>query len=168
MRYLGKLAVLALLVMAQGTLLPVFIPWLPLAPAFLYLIILSMRLERPYLLGAALWVGLVQDLLLGEMLGLSMFTNFVALALAWELKEELVDNAALTCGLRVVAATLVQELLITFVYYIRGLEHGNLLTILQINAGINLLSNLALYLILLAYLRLRGEGKIAALLEVKQ
>ncbi|MGI6364355.1 MAG: rod shape-determining protein MreD [Bacillota bacterium] len=168
MKYLANLAVLALLVMVQGTLLPAIIPWLPLAPAFIYLIILSMRLERPYLLGAALWTGLVQDLLLGEMLGLSMLTNFVAMAIAWELKESFVENAVLTCGLRVVAATLVQELLISFVYYVRGLEHGNLLSILQVNAGLNLLSNLGLYLLLLAFLRLRGEGKVSALLEVRQ
>ena len=167
MKYLANLAVLALLVMVQGTLLPAIIPWLPLAPAFIYLIILSMRLERPYLLGAALWTGLVQDLLLGEMLGLSMLTNFVAMAIAWELKESFVENAVLTCGLRVVAAT-VQELLISFVYYVRGLEHGNLLSILQVNAGLNLLSNLGLYLLLLAFLRLRGEGKVSALLEVRQ
>ena len=63
---------------------------------------------------------------------------------------------------------MVQELLISFVYSVRGLEHGNLLSILQVNAGLNLLSNLGLYLLLLAFLRLRGEGKVSALLEVRQ
>ncbi len=168
MKYAANLAVLTLMVMVAGTLLQVFVPWLPLAPAYLYLIILSMRLERPYLLGAALWTGLVQDILLGEMLGLTMLTNFVAMAIVWEVKEEFLDNPILTCGLRVVAATLVQELLITFVYYIRGAETGNLLAIFPVNAGVDLLANLGLYILYLAWLRLRGANKISAALEVRQ
>lgn len=155
-----------LLVMVASTLLQVFIPWLPLAPAFLYLIVLSMRLDRPYLLGAALWTGLVQDILLGEILGLTMLTNFVAMAIIWELKEKYWDNAILTCGLRVVTATLVQQLLIAFIYYIRGSDAGNL-AVLSVNAGVNLSANLGMYIIMLAWLRLRGAGKISAALEVR-
>lgn len=168
MKYLYNLGFLTVLVLVQGILLPVFIPWLPLAPAFLYLIVLSFRLDRPYLLGAALWTGLVQDILLGEMLGLTMLTNFVAMTIAWELKKSLFENAVFTCALRIVVATLVQELLIAFVYYIRGLGSGNLLLVLQINSGINLLSNLVLFILLLGWLRSRGEGKITAVLETKQ
>jgi len=167
-RFLYNLAVLTLLVIIQGTLLTVLVPWLPLAPAFIYLAILSLRLERPYLLAAALWTGLAQDILVGEMLGLTMLTNFVAMTIIWELKEEYLDNAVLTCGLRIAVATLVQELIIAFIYYIRGLESGSLVQVLQINAGINLLSNLSLYILFMVWLKIRGAGKVAAVLGAKR
>jgi len=149
-------------------MLPILFPALPMFPVFLYLTVLSMRLQRPYLLACALWAGLVQDVLVGQILGLSMLTNFVAMFVIWELKDSLLENTIMTCGLRLVVATLVQELLMGFLFYIRGLEPDNLLFILQINTGITLLSNLLLYFLFLALLRLRGQGKIAGVLGVEK
>lgn len=165
MKYLINLLTLALLVALQSTLLPVVFPWLPLTPAFVYLVVLSFRLPRRHLLIAALWAGLVQDVLLGEFLGLAMLTNYIAMAVTWELKEDLLENTVLTGGLRIIAATLLQEVLMAFVYYIRGLSVENLFYLLQVNAGTGLLSNLLLYLLLLAALRTRGSGRIEAVLE---
>jgi rod shape-determining protein MreD len=168
MRFFYTLLGLTLLIVFQSTLLPVIVPWLPLNPTFLFLVVLSFRLDRTLLLLAGLWAGLVQDVLLGEMLGLFMMANFIALAVIWELKEELLEDVILTCGLRVVVATLIHEVLMSFIYYIRGLEVARLLYILQLNAGITLLSNLVLYILLLAWLRTRGSGKIGALLEARR
>lgn len=167
MKYLKTLAVLALLVILQTTLFPLLIPWLPLAPAFLYLVILSFRLQRTFLLVAALWTGLVQDILVGEIFGLTVFTNYVAMAVIWEFKDDLLDNVMVTCGVRVVIATLVQEFLTAFVYYVYSTGSGNIFNTLQISAGLNLLSNLLLYAIILLGLRMRGTEKVSAFLEAK-
>jgi len=106
--------------------------------------------------------------MLGEILGLFMLANFLAMSIIWEFKKGWLDNAVLTCGLRLVIATLTQEILMTLVYYIRGLEQSNLSFVMQINAGNNLLSNLLLFVLLLAWLRIRGSGRVEAALEAKQ
>lgn len=165
MKYVYNFAVLTLLVILQGTLFPVLIPWLNITPAFVFLTLLSFRFSRTYLLTAALWAGLVQDLLMGEVLGLFMLTNFIAMAIAWELKEDFLDNRVLTVGLRIAVATLIQEVILGFSFYIRGLDSKSLLAVLQLSAGTNLLSNLILYILLLGWLRLRGSDKIEAALE---
>lgn len=167
MKYFFSFAVLTVLVLLQGTLLPVIFPWLVLNPALVFLIILSFRFKRSYLLGAALWSGLVQDILMGEVLGLFMLTNFVAMVFVWELSDSLLDNRVLTGGLRVVVATLIQEALLTFVWYIR-LNPENLMRFFQLNAGKNLLSNLMLYILLLLWLRSRGRDKIEAAMEAME
>ena len=168
MRYFYSLLGLTLLIVFQGTFLPVIIPWLPLSPALLFLVILSFRLERTQLLVAGLWAGFVQDILLGQMLGLFMMANFLALIVIWELKEELLEDVIMTCGLRLIVATLIQEVLMTFIYYIQGWEPTRLLFVMQLNAGINLLSNLLLLGLLLAWLRMRGSDKIGTLLGGKR
>ncbi|HOB35082.1 MAG: rod shape-determining protein MreD [Firmicutes bacterium] len=167
MKYLRVLAVLAFLVIVQTTLLPRLFPWLPLAPAFLYLVVLSFRLPRNFLLTAGLWSGLVQDILVGEVFGLTMFTNYIAMAVVWEFKDDLLDNAVVTCGVRVVIATLVQEFLTAFVYYIYSAGSGHISNTLQISAGLNLLSNLLLYALFMLWLRLRGSEKVSAFLEAR-
>lgn len=169
MRYLYSLATLMLLVLLQGTLLPLAVPWLPLNPALLFLVFLSFRLQqRSQFLAAALWAGLVQDILFGEILGLFMLTSFIAAAVIWELKEGFLDNPVLTCGLRLIIATLIQELLIAFIFYIRGLEPNNLGHVLQVQAGLSLAGNLLLYFLVLAWLGLGGSQRIAAALEAKE
>lgn len=168
MRYAYTLLVLTLLVLVQSTFLHILIPWLPLNLALLFLIVLAVGMDRTSLLFAGVWTGFVQDILYGEALGLFMLANFIALALVWELKDSLMENPVLTTGLRLVVASLTIDLLMTFIYYIYGLESGNLLIALQLKAGINLVSNLLLYLLLLTWLRLRGSGKITAVLEARK
>ncbi|MDD4657539.1 MAG: rod shape-determining protein MreD [Eubacteriales bacterium] len=166
MKYVYSLLWLTGLVILQSTLLPVVFPWLPLAPAFVFLVVVSLRLERRFFLIAALWTGLVQDILLGEFLGLFMLLNFISAALIWEIKNELLDNLVLTGGLRLIAATLIQEILMAFIFYIRG--RANLGSALQINAGINLLSNLLLYILFMFISKLlRRRDKLEAVLEAK-
>ncbi|HBI56345.1 MAG TPA: hypothetical protein DDY38_05935, partial [Firmicutes bacterium] len=63
MKYAYSLLWLTGLVIFQSTLLPVVFPWLPLMPAFVFLVVISLRLERRLLLIAALWTGLIQDIL---------------------------------------------------------------------------------------------------------
>lgn len=167
MKYFYNFAVLTVLVLMQGTLLPVIFPWLVLNPALIFLIILSFRFKRSYLLWAALWSGLVQDILMGEVLGLFMLTNFIAMALIWELSDSLMDNRVLTGGLRVAVATLTQEALLAFVWYIRQ-NPENLIRFFQLNAGKNLLANIMLYILLLLYLRFRGREKIEAAMEAME
>jgi rod shape-determining protein MreD len=166
MKYAYSLLWLTGLVIFQSTLLPVVFPWLPLMPAFVFLVVISLRLERRLLLIAALWTGLIQDILLGEFLGLFMLLNFISAALVWEIKNELFDNLVLTGGLRLIAATLIQEILMAFIFYIRGT--ANLGSMLQVNAGIHLLSNLLLYVLFLVIFKLRRrQDNLEAVLEAK-
>lgn len=166
MKYVYSLLWLTGLVILQSTLLPVVFPWLPLAPAFVFLVVISLRFDRRFFLIAALWTGLVQDILLGEFLGLFMFLNFSSAALVWEIKKEWLDNLVLTGGLRLIAATLIQEFFMAFIFYIRGM--ANLTSALQINAGINLLSNLLLYILFLIIYKLRcRRDKLETVLEAK-
>lgn len=166
MKYAYSLLWLTGLVILQSTLLPVVFPWLPLMPAFVFLVVISLRLERKLLLIAALWTGLIQDILLGEFLGLFMLLNFISAALVWEIKNELFDNLVLTGGLRLIAATLIEEILMAFIFYIRGT--ANLGSMLQVNAGIHLLSNLLLYVLFLVIFKLRRrQDNLEAVLEAK-
>ncbi|HCX78133.1 MAG TPA: rod shape-determining protein MreD [Firmicutes bacterium] len=166
MKYAYSLLWLTGLVIFQSTLLPVVFPWLPLMPAFVFLVVISLRLERRLLLIAALWTGLIQDILLGEFLGLFMLLNFISAALVWEIKNELFDNLVLTGGLRLIAATLIEEILMAFIFYIRGT--ANLGSMLQVNAGIHLLSNLLLYVLFLVIFKLRRrQDNLEAVLEAK-
>jgi len=167
-KYWRNYPILALLVILQGTLLPTVIPWVTLTPAFVFLAILSLRLPRYQLLLCALWTGLVQDVLLGEMFGLYMLTHFLAMAVIWELKEELLDNAILTGGLRLMAASMLQDLVIAFVCYVRGRGDSGLVLLLQTNAGTNLFSNLVMYIVYLSWLSLRGKHRIENVLEAKK
>lgn len=166
MKYVYTLLCLTGLVIVQSTFLPVIFPWLPLLPAFVFLVVLSLRLERGFSLIAALWTGLVQDILIGDMLGLFMLLNFISVALAWEINNKWLNNLVITGGLRIIAATLMHELGMAFIMYIRTRE--NLTSLLQVNAGFSLLSNLLLYILLLVWYRVRHRGtNLEAVLEAK-
>ena len=166
MKYVYTLLCLTGLVILQNTFIPVLFPWLPFMPAFVFLVVLSLRLDRSFLLIAALWTGLVQDILIGEMLGLFMLLNFISMALAWEIKKEWLNNHVITGGMRVIAATLIHEIVMAFIMYIRTRE--NLASVLQVNAGFSLLSNLLLYILLLLWYRVRHRGaNLEAVLEAK-
>lgn len=167
MKYVFSLLWLTALVIMQSTLFPLIFPWLPLAPALVYLVAASLVQERRLLLSAALWTGLVQDVLLGEVFGLFMLLNFVSMFFILEIKYEVFDSHILTGGLRLIAATLIQDILMAFIFYIQGIP--NLGPALQINAGINLLSNLIIYILFLIILKLRHPGdKLESVLEVKR
>ena len=166
MKYVYTLLGLTGLVILQNTFLPVLFPWLPFMPAFVFLVVLSLRLERSFLLIAALWTGLVQDILIGEMLGLFMLLNFISVALAWEIKNEWLNNLVVTGGLRIIAATIIQEAAMAFILYIR--TRDNLASELQVNTGFSLLSNLLLYILLLVWYRVRHRGvNLESVLEAK-
>lgn len=166
MKYAYPLLWLTGLLLLQSTLLPVLFPWLPLTPAFVYLIVFSLRTDRRFFLIAALWLGLVQDILLGEFFGLYMFLNFISAFFVWEVKNDLLDNLVLTVGLRLIAATLIQEALLAFIFYIRRM--ARLGTALQINSGLSLLSNLLLYVLYLTFIKLcRRHEKLETELEGK-
>lgn len=167
MKYVLSLLGLTGLVIIQSTFLPLVFPWLPLAPALVYLVMASMRQERKFLLIAALWTGLVQDILLGEVLGLFMLLNFISMFVILEIKYEIFDTYILTGALRLIAATLIQDIVMVFLLYIQGIP--NLGPALQVNVGINLLSNLILYAVFLIILKLRHPGdKLESVLEVKK
>jgi rod shape-determining protein MreD len=167
MKYVLSLLGLTGLMILQSTLLPFIFPWLPLSPALVYLVVASLGKERKFLLTAALWTGLVQDILLGEVLGLFMLLNFISMILVLEIKYEIFDTYILTGGLRLIAATLIQDIIMAFILYIQGIP--NLGPALQINVGINLLSNLILYALFLIILKLRHPGdKLESVLEVKR
>lgn len=153
--------------MLQSSLFRVLFPWLPVAPALVFLIFVSLRMKRGTFLILSLWTGWVQDILFGEILGLFMLLYFISAVLVWEIKREWVDNLVLTGGLRLIGATLVQEILLVFIFYIRGVR--NLGFALQINAGKSLLSNLLLYALFLLVLKVCNRGqKLETVLEVKQ
>lgn len=140
------------LALLESTLLPFIFPAFPLTPALVALVFVSLRFQRPYFLIAALWAGLIQDILLSEHLGLFMLLRFCGAALAWEIKNELIDNLVLTGMLRLIAMSLTQDVLTAFILYISGLR--DLGPALQINAGVNLLANLVLYGLFLLVIKL--------------
>src|SRR5690554_2675037 len=115
MRMAGLFLLAALLVAVQGSLLPVLVPQLLFYPALLALVVLSFRLQRNWVLGLAVWTGLVSDMLYGESLGLHMLTHFVALAAVLEISRSWLDDLLLVCGLRVVAAIIIIEVLQAFI-----------------------------------------------------
>lgn len=154
------------LVILQSSLLPIVFPWLPLAPAFVFLMLASLRLERWHFLLAAVWTGLVQDILLGEYFGLFMLLNYLSAILAWEIKKKWLDSAVLTGALRLIAATLFQDGLMAFILSIRGQSELGLA--LQINAGRNLLACLLLYALFLLALKLKNrQEKLETVLEAR-
>lgn len=167
MKYALPLLALAGLVIMQSTLLPLVFPWLPLAPALVYLVVASTRQPRNFLLIASLWTGLVEDILLGETLGLYMLLNFISMFLILEIKYEIIESYVLTVGLRLIAATLIQDILMAFIFYIQGIP--NLGPALQINAGINLLANIIVFIVYLLVIKVRHPGDtLESLLEVKR
>lgn len=167
MKYALPLLALAGLVIMQSTLLPLVFPWLPLAPALVYLVVASTRQPRNYLLIASLWTGLVEDILLGETLGLYMLLYFISMFLILEIKYEIIESYVLTVGLRLIAATLIQDILMAFIFYIQGIP--NLGPALQINAGINLLANIIVFIVYLLVIKVRHPGDtLESLLEVKR
>ncbi|MTI95611.1 MAG: hypothetical protein FH749_08995 [Firmicutes bacterium] len=153
-----------LLVLLQGSFLPVFLPRLPVNAALVFLVLISFTAGRNKLLGFALLAGLVQDVLYGEITGMFMLMYFVSAVALWELKTNLLVERVYMCGLRLAVATLVQDLTATFIFYMNGMDSGQLLATLQFNAGINLLANLGLLLIVLALFRVRGKASMAAVL----
>lgn len=167
MKYALPLLALTGLVILQSALLPLVFPWLPLAPALVCLVFASIRQERRFLLIASLWTGLVMDILLGEILGLYMLLNFVSMFIVLEIKYEVFESYILTVGIRLIAATLIQDVFMAFIFYIQGIP--DLIPALQINAGMHLLSNLILYLLSLLVIKLRHPGdKLESVLEVKR
>lgn len=166
MKYFWTLLALTGLVIVQSTLLAALFPRLPLAPALVFLMLASLRFERGFFLIAALWAGLVQDILLGEFFGFFMLLNFNSAVWAWEIRKEWLDNLVLTGGLRLIAATLLQEVFAAFFFYIRGIT--DLAGTLQINAGKDLLFNLLIYAVFLLALKIRHRGsKLEAVLGAK-
>lgn len=164
MRIAGLFVLTFLLVAIQGSFLPLIVPQLYFYPALLALVVLSFRLERPWLLGLAIWTGLVTDMLYGESIGLHMFTHYVALAAALEISETWLDDLLLVCALRVVAVIIGVEIIQAVVFYVRGLS-DNLFAALQINTGLSLAANLLLFGLFLLMLRLKGKDQIRMLLE---
>lgn len=153
-----------LLALAQSTILPAAFPGFPLTPVLVYLVFTSLRSDRWLFLAVALWAGFLQDLLLGENLGLFMLLSFSSGAFAWEIKNELIDNLALTGMVRVIAMSLLQDLFMAFILLIKG--QPGLGSALQINAGINLLQNLLFYGLFLLIIKLfHPRTKLDLILE---
>ncbi len=167
MRIALRFILLALLVMVQGSLLPLWIPQLYFYPALLLLVIYTFRLERAWVLGLALWTGLVADMLYGEGVGLFMLTHYVAIAAAWGVPRHMLDYPLVVLGLRLFAAIAVHELVQMFIMYVTGAGE-NLFQALRISSGLVLLANTALFALLFLYLRLRGDDSIRRLLEVER
>lgn len=152
--------------LAQSTILPSVFPGFPLTPVLVYLVFTSLRTERWLFLVVALWAGLLQDLLLGENLGLFMLLNFSSGVLVWEIKNELIDNLALTGMVRIIAMSLFQDIFMAFILFVQG--QPGLTPALKMNAGINLLENLLLYGLFLLLLKLfHPRTKLDLVLEEK-
>lgn len=159
LQYTGVLAA----VLLQGSVLPVFLPWLPLNPALVLLVFISFKTPRNRLLGLAVWAGFLQDIMYGEVLGLSMLGLFLGFLAAKEIKTEFVDHPLTVCALRLIVAVLIQELTYAFFFYIRGAT--GLFAALQVNAGKSLLANLLLLALAFLWLRFRNKKYLKELME---
>ena len=150
-------------VLLQGSVLPVIVPWLPFNPALILLVFASFKAPRNRLLALALWAGLLQDVMYGEVLGLSMLGLYLGFMAVHEIKTEFVDHPFTACALRLIIAVLIQELTYAFFFYIRGAT--GLFAALQVNAGKSLLANLLLLGLAFLWLRFRNKKYLKGLME---
>ncbi len=167
MRMALRFVLLAVLVMIQGSLLPLWLPRLYFYPALLLLAVYTFRLERPWVLGLALWTGLIADMLYGEGVGLFMLTHYAAMAVALTVPRHMLDYPRVVLGLRLFAALVVHELVQLVVMYVTG-TGSDLFHALRVSSGLVLVANTALFALFLLYVHLRGGDSVRRLLEVEK